>query len=78
MNKPKVMITCSKQIRVLYEVEFYSHDGEFLGRRFIRPKKLAEQICNIWKKYGYDVNMRKMRKSEWAWINPNDIESEVK
>lgn len=71
-----ITITSDRHIRVLYELEFYSSAGEFLGRRFITRKRLAEQIMNIWKKHGFEVNLRKLNKSEWSWVNPVDIERE--
>ena len=78
MENVKVTVTCAKKIRVMYAVEFYTKDGEFLGRRFMHPKRRADRIMNIWKKHGYDVNLRKLDRLEWLWINPADIESEVK
>ena len=70
-------ITSERQVRVIYEVSFYDLDGELLGSRFFRTKRRSERIMNVWKKHGYDVSMRKCNRSEWLWINPNDIESEV-
>ena len=67
----------AKQIRVIYEVQCFSPAGEFLGRRYCRTKRRAVQIVNIWKRYGCDASLRLLRKSEWVWVNPNDIESEV-
>lgn len=65
-----------KNIRVIYEVQCFSPAGEFLGRRYCHRKRRAEQIVNNWKKYGCDGSLRRLRKSEWAWVNPSDIERE--
>lgn len=78
MENVKVIVTCAKRKRVMYEVEFYTKDGEFLGRRFMSPKRRAERVMNIWKKAGYDVKLRRLRRSEWLWVNPADIEREEK
>ena len=71
-----ITITSDRHIIVLYELQFYSPAGEFLGRRLITRKRLAEQIMNIWKKHGFDVNLRKLNKLEWFLVNPADIEKE--
>lgn len=68
--------TGDRKIRVLYELEVYLSTGEFWSRRFFTRKRRADQMMNLWKKHGFDVNLRKLNKSEFTWVSPDDIESE--
>jgi len=60
-----------QMLRTVYMIEVFSNDGELIIRDFARNKKTAEKIA---KPYFNDESViRKLQKTELAYINPNDI-----
>ena len=56
--------------RKIYCVAAFSPEGELLMRRYAANMKTAKRIA---KQYSDSV-IRLTNKSEWDWINKNDVE----
>lgn len=65
-----------KNVRVIYIVEGYTSQGDLHSRRYGRNKKTAEKLERIAYDTGADgVNVRRMQKAEYNWIDPEWVES---
>lgn len=66
------------KFRVIYMVEVFDTNGKtsddvLVARRYAANMKTANKIARQYK--DYEVVIRRTNKnSEWAWINPADVE----
>ena len=56
--------------RKIYCVAAFSSEGELLMRRYAANMKTAKRIAKRYR----DSVIRLTNKSEWDWINKNDVE----
>lgn len=58
-------------IRVIYMIEEITDEGDLVSRRFARNKRTADRIV---RKAENGASVRKLQKSEMAWVRREDIE----
>ena len=61
-----------KSFKTIYMVEGYAEIGLLVMRRFARNKKTAERIANNYP--NLETLVRKLRKSEHQFVDPNAVE----